>query len=434
MNPYLIKAREKYTAMQESTSGIQTRAAEEDRPLTAEELSAIKAQGEEMRSLLDEIQVLSNEEERNLRFARSAQALAAGAEGVRSAAPAGIALGAKASPRDPGHYRSATDGGQNSFYGDMMRVALLQDSAAKARLDEHNTFMRSETTSTIAGVIPPVWLSNEFTEKAQEGRVLAGAVRNVPLADARPFTLPGQTANTTVTAQAAENDPLVASDAYAATGITITPVTVVGKEVVSRQLLDASTPAIDQLILADLTASYNADIEARLGVAIRAVGTATTVAIADFIDPTDVAWAPLTMADIVMAVRKVRYARPTHFACDYELFTELLKLKDTTGRPVISTMGDGQNSIGSASVNADGWIMGVPILVSEGMNKPATTDLCGAAMVASDVVLFESPQMSFKYEEVAGPESIQLGLWRYAAVAVRQATRSVKNLIVDITP
>lgn len=431
MNPYLAALRAKYDSMYSATQGIQTRAAEGNVALTDVEMATIKGQAEQLRSLNAEIEVLAAEE---LRHAEYSATVARLGNAAPASTPSGIALGAKVTSRDPGHYRSATDGGTNSFYGDMMRVALLQDAAATQRLAEHNTFMRAETTSSIAGVVPPKWLAEEFTTKAQEGRVLAAAVRNVPLTDARPFTLPGQTANATVAAQSAENDALVDSDAYAATGISITPVTVVGKETVSRQLLDASTPAIDQLILADLTASYNADIEARLGVAIRAVGSATTVAIADFIDPADPLWAPQTLADIIMAVRKVRYARPSHFACDYELFTELLKLKDTTGRPVITTMGDGMNSIGSGSVNADGYILGVPLLVSEGMNKPATTDLCGAAMVASDVVLFESPQMSFKYEERSGPQSIEIGLWRYAAVAVRQATRSVKNLIVDITP
>lgn len=432
MNPYLKAKQAEYAAMYEASQGIQTRAAEEKRNLSEVEMATIKGQGEQLRALQAEIDVLAAEELRHAEYAATVAKL--GQAPAAPAAPAGIALGASVNPRDPGHYRSANEGGSNSFYGDMMRVALLQDANAKARLDEHNAFMRAETTSTIAGVVPPKWLAEEFTTKAQEGRVLAAAVRNVPLTDARPFTLPGQTANTTVAAQSAENDALSDSDAYAATGVSITPVTIVGKETVSRQLLDASTPAIDQLILADLTASYNANIEARLGAAIRAVGSATTVAIADFIDPTDAAYAPLTLAEIVMAVRKVRYARPTHFACDYELFTELLKLKDSTGRPLLSTMGDGQNSLGSASVNADGYVMGVPILVSEGMNNPSNTDLSGAAMVASDVVLFESPQMSFKYEEKSGPQSIEIGLWRYAAVAVRQATRSVKNLVVDITP
>lgn len=433
MNPYLAKLREQYNAMKSASEGIQTRAAEANASLTEVELATIKSQGEQMRALLAEIDVLAAEELRHAEYAKTVASLAPSAPAASSFA--GVSLGAaEVKPRDPGHYRSIQDGGSHSFFQDMTRAAILQDSAAQGRLAEHNAFMRAETTSSIAGVVPPVWLANEFTTKAQEGRVLAGAVRNLPLADGRAFTLPGQTANTTVAAQSAENDALVDSDAYAATGISVTPVTVVGKETVSRQLLDSSTPGIDQLILADLVASYNADIEARLGVAIRAVGSATTVAIADFIDPTDAAWGPNTLADIIMAVRKVRYARPTHFACDYELFTELLKLKDTTGRPLIALMGDGMNSAGSASVNADGYIMGVPLLVSEGMNKPATTDLCGAAIVADDVCLFESAQMSFKYEEKSGPQSIELGLWRYAAVAVRQATRSAKNLIVDITP
>ena len=36
--------------------------------------------------------------------------------------------------------------------------------------------------------------------------------------------------------------------------------------------------------------------------------------------------------------------------------------------------------------------------------------------------------LRFRYEEVAGPESVKLGVWAYTAVIVRQAANSVRRV------
>jgi hypothetical protein len=39
--------------------------------------------------------------------------------------------------------------------------------------------------------------------------------------------------------------------------------------------------------------------------------------------------------------------------------------------------------------------------------------------------------MRFRYEEVAGPESVKLGIWAYTAVMVRQTANSVRKLTIS---
>ena len=428
-NPYLANLRAKYTAIDETVRGIQNQAASENRELTETETRSIAEQVKAGEKLYTEIEMLTEQENRSAAVA-GMQAKIAG--DVAANAPQNRGLGAKVEARDPGHYRGAEAGGERSFFADMARVGLLQDDEAKARLDEHSKYMRAQNTAGIAGVIPPKWLSDLYTEMAQQGRELANKVANYTITDARPFSLPGQTALTSVANQAAENDPVAVGDDYDAAAVTVTPATVVGREDVSRQLLDASTPAVDQIIMADLVRSYNAEIERRLGVAIRAVGTPLTTDLSGFQDVTGPDFGHDLAVNAGMAVRKGLYLRPTIFALDYDLFGEYLKLKDSTGRPVVVSSQVAVNSIGEAGLTDDGRIAGVANAVSAGMEPPSpnAANMAGAMIHGPSVILFESPQMRFKYEEVKGPETIVLGIWRYAAIAIRNGSLAVKNIIV----
>lgn len=429
-NPYLTALRSKYAAIDSTVRAMQTRAVEENRDLTEEETRSIASQVEAGEKLYKEIELLTEQENRSAAVAGMAAKIAGDAA---ANAPQSRGLGAKTQARDPGHYRSAEDGGQRSFFSDLARVSVLQDDEAKARLDEHAKYMRAQTTAGIAGVVPPKWLSDLYTEMAQQGRALADAVANYTITDARPFSLPGQTATTTVANQAAENDPIVAGDDYDAATVTVTPTTVVGKEAVSRQLVDASTPAIDQILLADLTRAYNAEIERRLGVAIRAVGTPLTTELAGFQDIAGADFGHDLAINAGMAVRKgLKNLRPTFFALDIDLFGEYLKLKDADGRPVVVSSQVAVNSIGEAGLTDDGRIAGIRNVVSDGMEPPSPNEanMAGAMVHGPSVILFESPGMRFKYEEQMGPETIVMGIWRYAAIAVRNGSLAVKNILV----
>jgi hypothetical protein len=52
------------------------------------------------------------------------------------------------------------------------------------------------------------------------------------------------------------------------------------------------------------------------------------------------------------------------------------------------------------------------------------------ALRAADTILFEGMMQRFRFEEIAGPESVKLGVWCYAAVLVRQAGKSSKRIVI----
>ncbi|RKF24136.1 phage major capsid protein [Micromonospora globbae] len=422
MNPYLKRLREQYEGLRSGIEGLQTRAAEENRDLTEDELRSVKEQGEQAKTLAKQIEDLTEIETRNAQVAEMAGKIAnATGEQTRAAG------GATTRDRDPGHY---TKGGQHSFFGDLYRSKAMDDEDAARRLVEHN---RALTTGGAgAGVVPPKWLIDEYAPLARQGRRLANAVRNIPLGDdPRPITLPKQTtgADTANPAeQAAENDATPSADKWASGVDTVVPKPTRGKQIVSRQMLDSASPAIDQLIYGDLLAAYDDQIEAKVGAALVAAAGAAAVTFAS--EATD--WNTGTIVlnsviDLQLAVRNARKRPADVLAMNVTRYGKFLKQRDPDGRPLIPNPGVGQavNVAGVGSVAVDGIIEGLAVIATDGI--PTAYPESYLAFRAADTILFEGNMMRFRYEERSGPESVELGIWAYTGVVVRYAGASVKR-------
>lgn len=438
-NPYLASLRTKYDALRESIAGLQTRAAEEKRDLSDDELRSIKDQGEQAKTLATQIEDLADIEVRNRKVADAAALIATATAGdkqdgqhVREKDGAERLGRAHTQDRDPGHYRSVKDGGTRSFFCDMYRARQFHDDDAARRLLEHTRAL--DTTGEGVGTVPPKWLSDEFEMLARQGRALANVVRTIPLGDdPRPLTLPKQTAGTDaeVNEQASENTPVDGDDAWDSDVDTVAPKPTAGKQTVSRQMVDMSSPAIDLLIYGDLVGAYNLKVEKKVGAAlVTAAGSAVTTfateaAFATNLDASD------AVIDTAIAVRNARKLPADILAMTVNRYGEYLKLKDTSGRPLIPTDSGGpMNVIGTGSVAVDGRLHGLGIVATDGIGDGATYPESIVVLRASDTLLFESNMLRFKFEEQAGPESIVLGIWGYTAVLVRQAGKSAKRIVV----
>lgn len=443
MNPYLTVLRTRYEGLRESIRGLQTRAVDEDRDLDEDELRSVREMGETARALVSQIEDLTEIENRNRRVAELAVVLdspsdvddenrsgGSSAEDTRSAR-----LGTTTTrDRDPGHY---TRSSAHSFFGDLYQSATFGDEIARRRLEEHSRALN--TGAHGVGVVPPRWLTDEFDVLARQGRALANAVRNIPLGDdPRPMTLPKQTAGTdgVVADQAAENDPVPGADAWDSDVDVVQPKPTSGKQLVSRQMIDMSSPAIDQLIYGDLISVYNLKVEGKVGAAVVAAAGAPVATFA-----TEAAWTgvppamPATdsVVDLGIAVRNARKFPATLLTMGVNRWGKFKKLKDADGRPVIPSATAGPvNVFGVGSIQADGIIEDLPVVVTDGINTPAAGGAVSypdsyVALRASDTLLFESNLLRFRFEEQAGPESVVLGIWGYTAVVVRQAGKSAKR-------
>lgn len=438
-NVYLKARQAEYEALRKSIEGLQTRAHEANRDMTADELRTVKEQGEKAKGIFAEIETLTEIETRNAKVAALAaevqQSISDAQKQVTSDGPADkggdvaqmrTAGGATATDRDPGHYRK---GGQHSFFSDLVRSKQYSDEQATRRLVEHTRAL--DTTTDGPGIVPPKWLIDEFADLPRQGRAIAQAVRNIPLgSDPRPLTLPKQTAGTdsVVAEQSAENDPVDDTDAWDSDVDTVSPKATAGSQLVSRQMLDMSNPAIDQLIYADLIGAYNLKVETKVATAIMAVGTALAAAEGTGVEVTDPTHFNRVAIKAAMAVRSARKLPANLLVMSVGRYGEFIDLRDTTGRPLIPEGSDGpMNVLGVGSVNVDGRYRTLGLVATDGV----ATDATFAAVRASDVLLFESDMLRFRYEEQNGPESVKLGIWAYTAVLVRYGTAPVKKVTVS---
>lgn len=432
MNPYLRRARERYEALRSSVEDLQTRAVTEDRDLTEAEQNTITEQSEQARSLFTEIETLTEEEQRHRSVAELAASLGTDAdesgEQHRSTLGGGTPTGStQTRDRDPGHYTRASN---HSFFGDM-HMSRQGDENAVRRLQEHNRALSTSGEGT--GVVPPRWLTEEFETLARQGRRAAAAVRQIPLGDdPRPITLPRQTAGTddVVDEQSSENDPVNDADAWDSSTTTVSPRPLSGAQIFSRQMLDMSTPAIDQLIFGDLISVYNEKVEARVVAAmIAAAGTPIrTYDDNDEWSAADDAERSDDVVDLAIAVRNGRKLPADILVMNVVRYGEFLKLKDSTGRPLMPMDSAGpMNVIGVGSPHVDGRIHGMGVIASDGVGVEPESIVAARAV---DTILFESNMLRFRYEEPAGPESIRLGVWAYVAAHVKYAGTSTRRIVI----
>jgi HK97 family phage major capsid protein len=442
VNAYLTRKREQFNATRAEITSLRDKAVAENRDLSPEELALVQSRSAELGPLADEIEALAAEETRVRAVAEVNATLDAGAgteptetRAATEVRPAEPLVGtAQVTHRDPGHYRAATEGGEHSFFADHYRASVLRNPDAEQRMAEHVRALASTTEGP--GLVAPKWLTERFETVLRQGRMLANAVQNVPLGrDPRPMTLPKQTVGTTTAVgdQAGENSAYTSPDQFDTDVDTITPGTVTGSQIFSRQFLDMATPALDALIYQDLIANYNLQIEKKVGAAMVAAASLQGTAFA-----TEAAFAGTAPAvpaidaviDAAIAVRAGRYLPADIIAMGTARFGRFKKLKDTTGRPLLPLVGGTMNinGVGNA-VNVEGEIEGLGVLASEGISTGAYADNIVVAR-AADCLLFEGDLMRFRYEEVSGPQSIKLGVWNYAVVNVRRPGVGQKKITI----
>jgi hypothetical protein len=449
----LTRRRQEFTTLHERSRGVIDAAAGANdgagRDLTESELAAVTADRERAATLAAEIETLVEDE---LRAARVAAGYAdIGAPAEQQNAGTGETedehersehdtSGTSAQDRDPGHYRSVAEGGENSFFADLVR-AREGDGEAATRLQEHNRALSTQVGG--AGIVPPRWLIEEYEALARQGRVAAELVRRIEITNPAPMTLQRQTAGTdnVLARQATENTHPSETDAFGTTVDVVTPKPISGIQVVSRQMIDMTNPAADNLIYGDMLSVYNRKIEDSVTAAlVTAAGTPTSPM------ATETAFTPVPPAnppedaitDCAIAVWNGRKLPADVVLMRTSRWGKFMKMRDTGGRRLYPAEGEMVNISGRGSVRVPGSVGGLAVGVTDGLGigigsaAPAGYPESIVVFRSADTILFEGNMLRFRYEEVAGPESVKLGVWAYSAVIVRYATTSVRRTEITI--
>lgn len=472
---YLEMLIAKYSGHRAAIEEIQNRAiADNQRDFTPDELTQIEQNRTAATALAPQIEQARTEQERNATVAAAQSAVtasvaAAGGQDTGQAGGApqnrsdgsqdgeqggqageqrrhagpGVQLGGAAGSggaptgstttqdREPEHYQRSSSK-RFGFFADIVR-AREGDGEAQRRLNEHNRALSTGVAG--AGIVPPKWLINEYESIARQGRIVSAGVRRIGLSDPAPMTLPRQTTGTdaVVAEQATENTHPSETDAYGTTVDVVTPKPTSGIQVVSRQMVDSTNPAVDELIYTDMLAVYNRKVEDKVTAALvaaagAAVATFATEAAFTGTPPAYPAIDAVTAA--AFAVWNARKLPASSVAMRVSRWSKFNGFRDTTGRKLFPLSDAGPMNVdGVGSVVSSGNIEGLPVLATDGLGIGGATYPENILVYrASDTILFEGSMMRFRYEEVAGPESIKLGIWAYTAVIVRQAANSVRRI------
>jgi len=351
-----------------------------------------------------------------------------------------------------------TEHGERSFFHDLA-LSGRNDEKAKERLARHQQEMAVETRATpstttgIGGELaPPLWVIGATGPAVNAGRIIPDLLDRV----GNLFTLPRGvssvnvpiiTAGASDQIQSGQNVGVQDTDMTTSSGKS-TVVTLAGDADVAQQLLDLTpAPGFDRIVLDDLTASYNAQLETQLvtgsGTGQNLLGLLNVTNIVKFaagaaVVPANMAGASNMIAamwqvlgSLLAQVGNGRQQAARHFLMAPRRWAAISASLDQQGRPVSVPGSDAPHQpdwpeVGDprALTQAVGPIMGCPVWQS-GILGPPTNAATAQGAQGTDTVLVIRPRDLLMWEStpgfmvapnpLSGTLGVRLQLHRYVA-------------------
>jgi len=295
--------------------------------------------------------------------------------------------------------------------------------------DESRRIVRAadDTTSNNTGLTLPRHLDTFITDTFTGRPAFEAATRAALIDSGMSFTVPRLYTN----ASTADVAPTVADTnegaAPSETGMTSAYDTVSiekfsGLQRVSFELVDRSSPAFMELMMAELRKAYEKATDAALLAQFIANGTtaATTAATAaglqSFISVEGAAAYKGTGGDFAnkLVASTDQWAAITGYA-------------DTTGRPLYSAQGATFNAAGNAvATSVVGGILGTDLIVDHNISASGIVDNSAFLVAPSSVYVWESPQTQLRVNVLTSGE-IEINLYGYLAIYLAKSGKGVRK-------
>jgi HK97 family phage prohead protease len=310
--------------------------------------------------------------------------------------------------------------------------AQYLEASMKAALgdDEARRTVRAadDSTSTNTGLTLPSHL-NTFITDTFTGRPAFEAATRGSLAgiDGMSFTVPRLYTN----ASSADVAPTVADTnegaAPSETGMTSAYDTISiekfsGLQRVSFELVDRSSPAFMELMMAELRKAYEKATDAALLAAFVASGTtaATTAATAaglqSFISVEGAAAYKGTGGDFA-----------NKLVASTDQWAAIAGYADTTGRALYSAQGATQNASGNAvATSVVGGVLGTDLIVDHNITTSGIVDNSAFLVAPSSVYTWESPTTQLRVNVLTSGE-IEINLYGYLAIYLAKSGKGVRK-------
>lgn len=310
--------------------------------------------------------------------------------------------------------------------------AQYLEASMKAALgdDEARRTVRAadDSTSTNTGLTLPSHL-NTFITDTFSGRPAFEAATRGSLAgiDGMSFTVPRLYTNAT----SADVAPTVAdtneSAAPSETGMTSAYDTISiekfsGLQRVSFELVDRSSPAFMELMMAELRKAYEKATDTALLAAFVSAGTtaATTAATAaglqSFVSVEGAAAYKGTGGDFA-----------NKLVASTDQWAAISGYADTTGRALYSAQGATQNASGNAvATSVVGGVLGTDLIVDHNIATSGVIDNSAFLVAPSSVYTWESPTTQLRVNVLTSGE-IEINLYGYLAIYLAKSGKGVRK-------
>jgi HK97 family phage prohead protease len=310
--------------------------------------------------------------------------------------------------------------------------AQYLEASMKAALgdDEARRTVRAadDSTSTNTGLTLPSHL-NTFITDTFTGRPAFEAATRGSLAgiDGMSFTVPRLYTNAT----SADVAPTVADtnegSAPSETGMTSAYDTIEinkfsGLQRVSFELVDRSSPAFMELMMAELRKAYEKATDAALLAAYVASGTtaATTAATAaglqSFVSVEGAAAYKGTGGDFA-----------NKLVASTDAWAAIAGFADSTGRSLYSAQGATQNASGNAvATSVVGGVLGTDLIVDHNISTSGVVDNSMFLVAPSSVYTWESPTTQLRVNVLTSGE-IEINLYGYLAIYLAKSGKGVRK-------
>lgn len=298
--------------------------------------------------------------------------------------------------------------------------SLAKTAAAKLEFGNPQAtpqFADIDTTSA-ADVIPPGYRPDLFVPLLAQDRPLANQVSRGSISNATPFVVPQfGTISVDLTADHTESSAPT-EGTMSLTSTTVTPVAISGKLPLSREIVDSANPGIDQIVLNALREDYARQTEAKVYTELDANASAG--------DAFASATAVQDLRDELNDYPFTRFATPTGGAVSQTASGALGSATDTADRPLIPFVGP-QNAYGQGSAAGGGWSVDGVVFAKAWAMTGGTGNAEVLIINRPDAFVWESPTLTFRFEEKSGPQIIEMALFGYFAVKVLRASGIVKQ-------
>jgi len=295
--------------------------------------------------------------------------------------------------------------------------------------DEARRVVRAadDSTSTNTGLTLPQHLNTFITDTFTGRPAFEAATRQALIDSGMSFTVPRLYTN----AASADVAPTVADTnegaAPSETGMTSAYDTVSinkfsGLQRVSFELVDRSSPAFMELMMAELRKAYEKATDTALLNAFIADGTtaATTAATAaglqSFISVEGAAAYKGTGGDFA-----------NKLVASTDQWAAIAGYADTTGRALYSAQGATQNASGNAvATSVVGGVLGTDLIVDHNIAASGIVDNSAFLVAPSSVYVWESPTTQLRVNVLTSGE-IEINLYGYLAIYLAKSGKGVRK-------